>query len=337
MPVTKLAYLRYQTIDHCLRNRQRIWQEADLLQALSHAHREHTGSDKGISRSTLFTDLKAMKPGGATGFEAPIAHTKDKGYHYTRPGYSISQSPVSAPDVVVLHQALLALRAIRGVGLATALDDIIRRVESRLALTGSTSPIPTALQFEAAPDYTGTQWLQPLYEAIQQRQPLRLAYRSYRAAEASLHIVHPHLLKAYLHRWFLVGHSPTEAGPRVFALDRITGSAPTPLPYVPAAVDFETYFQHVIGPTVPLGEVPTTVHLRFSGGRAPYVHTKPLHRSQCLVAGTAGLELTLHVIPNPELVTQLLSFGADVEVLAPAKLRATMQKRLGAALARYGS
>lgn len=337
MPVTKLAYLRYQTIEQCLANRQHVWQEADLLQALSQAYQAHTGSDKNISGSTLFTDLKAMRPGGATGFEAPIAHTKDKGYHYTQPDYSISQSPVSAPDVVVLHQALLALRAIRGVGLATALDDIIRRVESRLALTGSASPIPAALQFEAAPDYTGTQWLQPLYEAIQQRQPLRLAYQSYRATEAALHIVHPHLLKAYLHRWFLVGHSPGEAGPWVFALDRITGSTTIALSYVPAAVDFETYFQHVIGPTVPPGEVPTTVHLRFSSGRAPYVHTKPLHRSQCLLAGTAGLELTLHVIPNPELVTQLLSFGADVEVLAPTKLRATMQKRLRAALARYGS
>jgi hypothetical protein len=125
MPVTKMTLLRYQTIDQCLTNPYRIWQEADLLQALSHAHREHTGLTKGISRSTLFTDFKAMKPGGATGYEAPIAHTKGKGYHYTKPGYSISQSPVSVPDVAVLHQALLALQAIRGVGLATALDDII--------------------------------------------------------------------------------------------------------------------------------------------------------------------------------------------------------------------
>jgi predicted DNA-binding transcriptional regulator YafY len=150
-------------------------------------------------------------------------------------------------------------------------------------------------------------------------------------------IVHPYLLKMYQQRWFLVGHIPTQAELRVFALDGIADSTPASLSYVPAAVDFETYFQHVIGPTVPPGEEPTTVRLRFAHGRAPYVLTKPLHLSQRTVADTeAGVELTLRVVPNPELVTQLLSFGADVEILAPAKLRATIQKRLRVALARYG-
>jgi len=333
-----MALLRYQTLNQCFTNRQRIWQEEDLLQALSHAHYQHTGSKKGISRSTLFTDLKAMKPGGATGYEAPIKHTPTKGYHYIDPTYSISQLPLTGPDVAVMQQALLALRAIRGVGIATALDGIIRRLEGLLALAGSANAVSLPIQFEAAPDYTGTQWLQPLYEAIQQRQSLRLAYRTYRATAATESIVHPYLLKMYQHRWFLVGREPAQTELRIFALDRITNSTPTTLSYLPTTVNFETYFQHVIGPTVPPDEEPTTVCLRFAHGRAPYVLTKPLHRSQCVVADTeVGLELTLHVIPNPELVTQLLSFGADVEVLAPAKLRATMQKRLRAALARYDS
>jgi predicted DNA-binding transcriptional regulator YafY len=144
------------------------------------------------------------------------------------------------------------------------------------------------------------------------------------------------LLKVYLHRWFLVGHSPAHPGLSVFALDRIDDCIPTSIRYVPTSVDFSTHFQHVIGPTVAPSRLPETVHLRFSRGRAPYVRTKPLHCSQRILSNTpAGLELTLYLIPNPELITQLLSFGPDVEVLAPASVRTAILKRLRASLARY--
>ncbi|TVT41857.1 WYL domain-containing protein [Hymenobacter setariae] len=338
MPLTKQAIRRYRAIDQCLSNRQRIWTTDALLAVLSTSYNEHTGSNDGVGRTTLFDDLQAMKEGGDTGFDAPICYSRKKGHHYTVPGYSIFRIPLTGSDVVILQQALHALQAIRGIGLATALDDIIRRMNGRLALAGSLDDIPTILQFEEAPNYTGTNWLQPLYDSIQRQQPVRLGYQSYRAMTATEQVVHPYLLKSYQHRWFLLGYSPAKAELQVFALDRITACADTAVAYVPSAVNFDTHFQHVIGPTVPAGEQPTTVHLRFAHGRAPYVQTKPLHPTQCEVASTpAGLELTLYLVPNPELVTRLLSFGADVEVLAPATLRATMRKRLRAALASYNN
>ncbi len=336
MPITKRALLRYRTIDQCLSNPYRIWQMSDLRESVAQAIEEHTGSTKGIGRSTLFDDLNAMKKGGATGYEAPIEYTPADGYYYSKPNYSIFQVPLTGPDVAVLHQSLHALRAIRGVGLATALDDIIRRLEARLALADSVVSTPTILQFEEAPDYTGTPWLQPLYDAVQRRQPVQLGYRSYRAVAAREQVVHPYLLKSYQHRWFLLGYNQAKAELQVFALDRVTACADAATAYVPGTVDFDTYFQHVLGPTVPAGQAPVTVRLRVAHGRAPYLLTKPLHPSQREIADTpAGLELTLQVVPNQELVTRLLSFGADVEVLAPPSLRATMRKRLRAALARY--
>jgi len=338
MPIIKRALLRYRVIDQCLSNPYRTWQLPDLVEAVSEAITEHTGVTATIGRSTLFADLKAMKKNGATGYDAPIEYDPATGYYYSKPNYSIFQVPLTGPDVAVLHQSLHALRAIRGVGLATALDDIIRRLEARLALTDSVVPVPTILQFEEAPTYTGTPWLQPLYDAVQRRQPVRLGYQSYRAVAATEQEVHPYLLKSYQHRWFLLGYSPAKAGLQVFALDRVRACADATATYVPGTVDFDTYFQHVLGPTVPAGQAPVTVRLRVAHGRAPYLQTKPLHPSQREGASTPdGLELTLHLVPNPELVTRLLSFGADVEVLAPATLRATMCKRLRAALARYDS
>jgi predicted DNA-binding transcriptional regulator YafY len=338
MPLTKQAIRRYRAIDQCLSNRQRVWTTDALLAVLSASYNEHTGSTDGVGRTTLFDDLQAMKEGGDTGFDAPICYSRKKGHHYTVPGYSIFRIPLTGSDVVVLQQALHALHAIRGIGLATALDDIIRRMNGRLALAGSLDDIPTILQFEEAPTYTGTPWLQPLYDAVQRRQPVQLGYQSYRAVAATEQVVHPYLLKSYQHRWFLLGYSPAKAGLQVFALDRVRACADATAAYVPGTVNFDTYFQHVLGPTVPAGQAPVTVRLRVAHGRAPYLQTKPLHPSQREGATTpAGLELTLHLVPNQELVTRLLSFGADVEVLAPATLRATMRKRLRAALARYDS
>jgi hypothetical protein len=177
MPDNKHALLRYRLIDQCLTNRHRIWTEISLREAIENGLYEYTGSRTGISRSTLFADFRAMKPGGITGYEAPIHHTKKRGYHYTDPDYSINQMPLTGPDVVVLQEALLALRSIRGVGLATALDEIIRRLEGRLAPVAPVQPHTAAIQFETAPDYAGSRWLQPLYEAIRQQQPQRLRYQ----------------------------------------------------------------------------------------------------------------------------------------------------------------
>lgn len=81
---------------------------------------------------------------------------------------------------------------------------------------------------------------------------------------------------------------------------------------------------------------PLPVRLRFRASRGQYVRTKPLHPSQQVGAETsAGLEVGLHLIPTQELETLLLSFGDDVEVLAPANLRERLAARLQRAAAQY--
>lgn len=78
----------------------------------------------------------------------------------------------------------------------------------------------------------------------------------------------------------------------------------------------------MIGVTRIAGKVPEEIKPRFSGSTARYVFTKPLHLSQkptCLENGE--LEIRLSVIPNFELDSVILSFGAGAEVLAPVWLR----------------
>ena len=148
----------------------------------------------------------------------------------------------------------------------------------------------------------------------------------------------PYLLKQYNYRWFLVGQGTGRPGLSNYALDRIERvTVEVTQPYLPPPPNIAERFTHVVGVSVP-AEVcnPELIHLRFRAGRGQYVRTKPLHPSQQVLAETANsLEVTLHVIPTQELETLLLSFGDDVEVLAPAALREKLAARLRAAVAQY--
>ena len=188
------------------------------------------------------------------------------------------------------------------------------------------------------PDYAGARWLGPFYEALRAREVVRFAYQPF-GQEARATTVHPYLLKQYNHRWFLLGQCADQQRLQTYALDRIRGERIERLPnaefWPNTLLDPATYFTAVIGASVPDGE-PQEIRLRFAPTRAPYVLTKPLHPSQQAGATTeAGTEITLRVGLNRELESLLLFFGADVEVLAPAELRAEVSQKLREAAALY--
>ena len=333
MPTNKNAHNRYLIIDKCLRRRNYIWTIQELLKAVAADYQETTGGT-GVCMRTLKEDLRNMKL--PTHHNAPIKYTRKKGYYYTNPDYSIYKTPLTSDDLVLLHQSLHTLKALRGLGLTDDLDELIRRLEQQLPNDGAaTNPI---LQLEALPDYTGVEYLKPLYQAIREKTPLLLLYQSYRAAHASLEEVHPYLLKTYNGRWYLIARNEAK-GPYLqnYALDRIKNMADSQLTFCPTDVDFSTYFESLIGVTIPeKNPHAETIRLHITAGRAPYVLTKPLHASQAMLRDTDdGLEIELRLVINQEFKTRLLSFGPDLQVLAPKSLRSSMRKLLRKAVARY--
>lgn len=340
MPVNKNATARYGWIDECLRRRQRHWTIEDLMEAISERMAEFgIGREKGISKRQMQEDIKNMRPGGITGYEAPIECDRETGrYYYADPAYSIRNSPLVHADADVLRQALAALQQLQGLGLSDELHDLAQRVEGHLRAQPEAAPARQLISFEQVPDYAGAQFLAPLYQAIRARQVLALRYRPFGAAEAWETTVQPYLLKQYNHRWFLVGQGSGRAGLSTYALDRIevVATASSEL-YLPPPADLGERFAHVVGVSVPAEHsTPELVHLRFGAGRGPYVQTKPLHPSQQILHETPEtLEVGLCVMPTPELETLLLSFGEDVEVLVPDSLRERLRMRLQQAAKRY--
>ncbi|GAB3636117.1 hypothetical protein GCM10027422_17070 [Hymenobacter arcticus] len=144
-------------------------------------------------------------------------------------------------------------------------------------------------------------------------------------------------MKQFNHRCLLIGEGTGRPGLSNYALDRIESLAASSEPYLPPPASLASRFADVVGVSVPAeSSVPELVQLQFRAGRGQYVRTKPLHPSQQVLAETADiLTITLRVVPTPELETLLLSFGDDVEVLAPASLRERIGTRLRAAAAHY--
>ena len=90
----------------------------------------------------------------------------------------------------------------------------------------------------------------------------------------------------------------------------------------------EDYFKNIIGVTLPANSSVKTIELEFSALRAPYVTTKPLHHSQKIITQKEDgkIVLHLHVIPNRELESVILSYGCDVKVLQPQSLKINLKE-----------
>ena len=103
-------------------------------------------------------------------------------------------------------------------------------------------------------------------------------------------------------------------------LDRIVAIEQAPVEYIATDIDFEEYFDDIIGVTFPKDKDLVSVQLKFSESRFPYVTSKPIHWSQKVVDADNYI-IEIDVIPNKELTALLLSYGSDVEVLSPECVR----------------
>ena len=335
MPPTKNALLRYAAIDTFLQRTGRRWRFVDLHAAVSAAYNDYSGADTGISIRTLREDLKNMRAGGATGYNAPIVADPELGYYYEKEGFSIFNSPLSVDDLVVLQGALSALKQLQGLGLSQDLAELVERLELRLSYPNKEGG-REVLQFELLAGYQGQRWLGPLYTAIRDQQAQWLTYQSFHAPEPQREVVHPYLLKQYNGRWFLVAQRDGRAGDAsVFALDRIQNLELAPDRYRASEHEPSTFFAHLLGVSIlPQAEL-QKIRLRFAKTRLPYVLTKPLHSSQEIEQDSEGPIVGLTLIPTRELITLLLSFGADIEVIDPPQLREKLRVELERALNKY--
>ena len=131
--------------------------------------------------------------------------------------------------------------------------------------------------------------------------------------------MHPYHLRQFRNRWFLLCMTDGKNYISNYPLDRIESISPVSIPYLKTNIDFDEWFDDVVGVTVrntPLVEV----LIKVNNDRYGYIKTKPLHPSQTerwKQAEDGYTYITIKVKVNSELISLLASFGADIEVVSP--------------------
>ncbi len=335
MPVNRNALIRYKTIDACLQNRYRKWTLDDLIEACSEALYEYEGIRKGVSRRTVQMDIQLMRS-EKLGYNAPIAVLDKKYYTYEDPKYSITNIPLTKQDLSTLHEVVAILRQFKGFRHFEEVDGMVSRLQHKIYTGGAQRK--AVIDFEKNERLTGLEHLEPLFQAIASRQAVQLHYQSFRAHHPAEMVFHPHLLKEYRNRWFVLGLRDHGSAPTLCALDRIRALTPQPqLPYRADERLDAAYFDDMVGVTKNSGQRPQRVLFWINRENAPYVLTKPFHATQTLEETREnGSVFSIRVVLNLELERELLGFGETLEVLEPPRLRERIGQRLRWAVGRYG-
>lgn len=335
MSINKLALIRYKTIDDCLKNRFRKWTLDDLIEKVSDTLYELEGITTGISKRTIQADIQLMRS-DKLGYNAPIIIKDRKYYSYESADYSITNAPINYADVEKMREIVSLLKQFNGFNYFDEMSDMITRLENNVNKT--TRKSYNCIQFESNKLLRGIEHINPLYQAILHHRAILLEYKSFKAQQSQQQIYFPYLLKEYRNRWFLIAKAKKGKYLLTLALDRIIEFQELPNEKFVAyeGVDFERYFEDLIGVTKSEKDRAQKVILQINKYNAPYVLTKPLHSSQSLIhEDETGIIIRLDVVPNFELEREILGFGESIKVLAPRLLQSRIKKRLDLASELY--
>tara|TARA_R110002051_G_scaffold309063_1_gene381457 strand:- start:110 stop:1120 length:1011 start_codon:yes stop_codon:yes gene_type:complete len=321
MSTNKHAIIRYQTLDKCFSNRGKRYYIEDLLEACNEAIYNFDESSNGIKKRQLYDDIKFME--SEQGWSIPLEKVKDGRrafYRYEEASFSINNQPLNDAEAEQLKSAMLVLARFKGLPQFEWINELIPKLDKTFGLYNKNQEI---ISFDNNQFLKGTEFITPLFKAIQNKQTLIIEYKSFKSDIAQKIIFHSYHLKQYNNRWFLFGKHNDYSNLTNLALDRIEAIEQSAKPFDESElVDFEEYFDDFIGVTKPSNGVLTKISLRASIGLAPYIITKPLHGSQKKIEHTeSSFIFSIDVIPNFELKKLLLSFGNEVTVIEPLELK----------------
>jgi proteasome accessory factor B len=245
------------------------------------------------------------------------------------PGYRIERSAFELPDIDLDPQEAavigLAARVWQHAGLAAATSDALVKLKA----AGVT--VDRAALDVVQPQLTAEEpAFEPFWDATRTRTPVRFGYRSSRAARAATRHLQPWGVVSFRGRWYAVGHDADRGEPRVFRLSRVQGDVVPDGPagsfVVPPGTDLRAVTQS-LAPVA--AERTAEVLVRTGTAHGLRRHAEP-------VTGAAGADgvpdgwerLVATYATGEAFADEVLGYGADVVVIAPEDVRASVVRRL---------
>lgn len=187
-------------------------------------------------------------------------------------------------------------------------------------LLGDRQNLNKRILFEYMP--SGKIYLRRMLEAMRDSMEVKLEYRCYWHEKPAHYTLRPYCVKVFKQRWYVVGYCVERNSICTFSLDRIMNMTITDKEFVyPKDFNPEKFFEDSFG-IITSNDEPVKIRLKVYGMHTSYIRALPLHHSQKEVETAAGYSVFEYFVrPTCDLIQEILSRGAEVEVLSPESFR----------------
>lgn len=165
----------------------------------------------------------------------------------------------------------------------------------------------------------GSEHLNGLLHAIQNRIQIQFSYHKYWEGSPEIRDVEPHALKEFKNRWYLLAMDLNREKIRIFALDRMSNLIITNRKFQhKIIVVVNEFFKNCFGVIAPEEENVEEVILSFDAFQGKYIKSLPLHETQdVLIDDENEVRVKLNVYLTFDLIMEVLSHGDRVKVIQP--------------------
>ncbi|HPA20168.1 MAG TPA: WYL domain-containing protein [Verrucomicrobiae bacterium] len=289
-----------------------------------------------VCPKTIQRDIEFMRDQ----MDLPIEYDAERhGFYYSREVAAFPTVQVTEGELVALAVAQRALEQYRGTPFERSLEAAFQKLTAGLSdkISFSWTHVEGSVSFrQSGTTVPDLRLFEKLGEAVFRSREIEFDYLKPRAEAPERRRVQPYHLACIDGQWYLFGHDLVRGEMRTFALTRVRALKVLAKPFLrPLGFSIETLLAASFG--VFHGGKPQAVRLRFTRAVARLVSERRWHASQKVEASqNGGCELLMRVMDSPELRRWILSWGAEVEVLAPVALRAHVRATAGAVLRIYG-
>lgn len=325
---------RLQILHKCLKNNMAKWSVKKLHEKINN-HLAGIGS-KPVSERTIAADLVYLKLQKGAPVE-PVREGRNVFYTYSE-NFDFNTPAITKDEYQSLLIANEVLSQLKGFALTKELQELADKL--KLYINDPVQEKDPPVIFDAPTGLRYIERLQDILECILEKTVLQISYQPFGTESPVEKIIHPYCLKQYNQRWFLFGYDEINRRIDNSPVDRIAGFSPQSKPFIENSFfSQDAYFNDMIGVTKKAGQQPEHIVFRVSVARADYLVTKPLHHTQAIVSkernGIVTFEIS--VLINKELISLLLSFGSDLQIIEPAALKDIVRKEHEKAFTNYNN
>ena len=320
MPLDRNKLLRFQALDRCLRDTSRLYNVSDLLDCCNREMHRYDYPE--VKKRTIQKDLHDIKE-KPFNVEFDDELFKRHYYRYADTTQSLCVLKLVDSSRDTLLEAIGSLRE--------KCNDPDEQnpqwqwmLQTLQSLAGNQPlKIDTPyVSFDNNAAFSGNVHFSTLLSHISNHQPIIIRYKPYTKPHPEEVKIHPYFLKQYNSRWFLIARVDDVDETITFALDRIIDIRIWKHAFKPSDVDFNRYYEDVTGVTVMNDEPVSKIVLKVTAQRYPYIQTKPFSEKQKIETyDDDSYVISFPMRINKEFTASILSFGSDIEVLKPLRLR----------------